>query len=586
MHYRRIVLSAILPALFLVSSVYGADWTMGRFSPDQSGYTPEAIKLPLAVLWQYQAPAYENATASPVIANGICYFASGTTVYAVEADTGALKWKYPKEKALDGAVKGTPCVYNGKLFFGAGDKNIYCLDATTGAIIWFLSTGGSVRSAPIVTDTGMLIVGSDDNIIRALDPDTGKSLWPKVFVGTDDISVGLAASATVLVAASMDGNIYGINLTNGNPKWYYRMQSPPGNTSPVLAGDTVMVTFANHVEGLSVRSGSRKWRLDFPSDVSASPTVVDNEMYIACNNNKLYGYKLTIRDPILKWEKPADLKLRPVAAPVAAGDKIYVMCREGLLCAYNLEDGALAWTYVFVNRNTDIGVEPSEVKAIPTLSNGCLYVLPTNGRLFCMAPDAPDNEKPVALGMYPNLEQPISGVPPIQISTTLTDVGSGINFSSILMLLDGKPVPHGMDYKKSMVAYKVKAVSSGPQARILDEGKHLVTVTAKDNFGTELVKEWSFMVDPAILPPAANEELGPKSKETPNMYMPGGGMGMPPGMGFPGGGGPGMPGMPGGGIGRPPGMGFPGGGGMPGMPGMPGAGQRMETPPPPPVFGG
>ncbi len=558
MHYRRIVFSAILPALLLASSAYGADWAMGRFGPDQSGYTPEQIKLPLAVMWQYQTPAYENSTASVVVSKGICYFASGTTVYAVEADTGALKWKYPKEKALDGAVKGTPCVYDGHLFFGSGDKNVYCLNATTGAIEWFQATGGSVRSAPIVTDTGVLIVGSDDNTVRALDPATGKSVWPKLFVGSDDISVGLAASSTILVAAAMDGNIYGINLSNGKTKWSTRLQSPPGNCTPVIGGDVVMIGYSNTLVGLSIRSGSQKWRITLPSDISGNPVVVGNEFYVACNNNKLYSYKMTIRDPIVKWTKPVDLKLRAVTGPIVADNKIYVMSRDGLLSAYDLEDGTLAWTYVFVDRNTDVGVEVTNVKAMPTLSNGSLYVLPTNGTLFCLAPDAPDNEKPVILGMYPNAEQPISGVPPIQMSAVLTDVGSGINFSSILFTLDGKPLPFEIDYKKSLVAYKVKPATTGLQTRVLDEGKHLLAIKVKDNFGTELNQEWGFVVDPAILPPALNEELGPKSKETPQ-YQPGGRM-------------PGMGGM---------GAGGAGGAGGRNMPGAPGGGRDMPPPPPP-----
>lgn len=559
MHYRRIVFSAILPALLLTSSAYGVDWSMGRFGPDQSGYTPEQIKLPLAVMWQYQAPAYENNTASVVVSKGLCYFASGTTVFAVQADTGSLKWKYPKEKTLPGAVKGTPCVYNGHLYFGSGDKSIYCLNALTGAFEWSQPTGGSVRCAPLITDSGALIVGSDDNTIRALDPETGTPLWPKIFVGTDDISIGMAASSVILVAASMDGNVYGINLTNGKPKWSYRLQSPPGNTTPVIAGDIVMVSYSNYVVGISARSGSQKWRLTLPSDISANPVVVGNEFYVACNNNKLYSYKMTIRDPVAKWEKPIDLKLRASTGPIVAGDKIYVMSRDGLLCAYNLEDGSLNWTYVFINRNTDIGVETAEVKAMPTLANGCLYVLPTNGTLFCLAPDAPDNEKPVALGMYPDMEQAISGVPPIQMSATLTDVGSGIDFTSIVLTLDAKPIPFDIDYKKSMIAYKIKPATTGSQTRILDEGKHLLAIKAKDNFGTELYQEWGFVVDPAILPPALNEVLGPKSKER-YQYQPGAGRNQPGG------------GMPQGGAGR-------------NMPGAPGGGRMDAPPPPPPMMG-
>lgn len=563
MHYRRLVLLAILSALLAASNVFGADWSMGRFGPDQSGYTDEQVKLPLALMWQYQTTAYENNTVSPVVSNGVCYFASGATVFAVDASTGSLKWKYPKEKTLDGNVRGTLCVYDGHVFFGSGDKNIYCLDASTGAIQWFLNTGGAVRTAPIVTDSGMLIVGSDDNTVRALDPATGKSMWQKPFIGTDDISVGIAASSSIVVVSSMDGNTYGLNLTNGKPKWQYRLPSAPGNNSPVIAGDIVLMTFSNKIMGISLRSGQLKWQLVMPSDVTANPVVVGDSFYFTCNNNKMYAYSFTIRDPIAKWESPVSLKLRAATSPIAAGNTIFLMCREGMIFAYDIETGNLKWNYTCIDRNSDISIVPVDVRATPTISNGSLYIMPTNGRLFCLTADAPDNEKPYALGMYPNIEQPISGVPPIQLSVTVADMGSGVDFSSIVLTLDGKTIPFEIDYKKYWIAYKVKASTGGLQTRVLEEGKHILAVKAKDYFGTELYQEWEFKVDAAILPPAPNQELGPISKEQPMQYQPGGNIMRP------GGGNINMPGR--------------GGGGN--FPGAPGGGRIDMPPPPPPMMG-
>ena len=60
----------------------------------------------------------------------------------------------------------SPAVANGIVYVGSNDKNLYALDAKTGAKLWSYATGNSVESSPIVTN-GMVYVGSDDGKVYA-----------------------------------------------------------------------------------------------------------------------------------------------------------------------------------------------------------------------------------------------------------------------------------------------------------------------------------------------------------------------------------------------------------------------------------
>ena len=85
------------------------------------GYPPAAQTI---------ADAWDVFTSSPAVANGKVYFGSGDgNVYAVDAGTGVLQWKF----ATKDVVHASPAVANGVVYVGSWDGNFYALDAETGA---------------------------------------------------------------------------------------------------------------------------------------------------------------------------------------------------------------------------------------------------------------------------------------------------------------------------------------------------------------------------------------------------------------------------------------------------------------------
>lgn len=88
--------------------------------------------------------------ASATVVAGTAYVGSWDGFeYAVDAATGAVKWKtslgtttgggacFPKAAGISSA----PTVLNGVVYLGGGDSNWYALDANTGAVLWTVPTG-------------------------------------------------------------------------------------------------------------------------------------------------------------------------------------------------------------------------------------------------------------------------------------------------------------------------------------------------------------------------------------------------------------------------------------------------------------
>jgi len=80
-------------------------------------------------LWRYRTGFYVYS--SPAVANGVVYVGStDNNIYALNAGTGALLWKY-----TTGAVQSSPAVANGVVYVASEDYNVYALNASTGALL-------------------------------------------------------------------------------------------------------------------------------------------------------------------------------------------------------------------------------------------------------------------------------------------------------------------------------------------------------------------------------------------------------------------------------------------------------------------
>ena len=84
----------------------------------------------LYLAWQQQVglnatPSQENPAISPVVANGIVYYAEGAAsqVAAFDANSGAMLWN--TDALIKGGIFASPTVINGQLFVPAYDHPLY-----------------------------------------------------------------------------------------------------------------------------------------------------------------------------------------------------------------------------------------------------------------------------------------------------------------------------------------------------------------------------------------------------------------------------------------------------------------------------
>jgi outer membrane protein assembly factor BamB len=140
------------------------------------------------VLWRFYAGG--PIRFAPVAGDGrICLGADDGVVYCLDADKGALLWKFravPAERTLLGngrlisvwPIRGGPVLQDGRLYFAAGVWSfegvfVYCVEAATGKVLWRNDRAGYIygkhphnaEAFGGLTPQGYLVINGDDLIV-------------------------------------------------------------------------------------------------------------------------------------------------------------------------------------------------------------------------------------------------------------------------------------------------------------------------------------------------------------------------------------------------------------------------------------
>jgi quinohemoprotein ethanol dehydrogenase len=178
----------------------GANWLLNGRTFDAKHFSPltqinDKNVSNLSLAWYLDMDSAMGVVSEPIVVDGVAYVsAPQSKIYAVDAATGKLLWKFDPRVRLDMAINGSysartnggVAVWNGKVFVGTGDCRLVAVNAATGKEIWEatvcnpMQTG--ITGAPHIAKGRILIGynGSDDGVRGALvayDADTGDQIW-------------------------------------------------------------------------------------------------------------------------------------------------------------------------------------------------------------------------------------------------------------------------------------------------------------------------------------------------------------------------------------------------------------------------
>jgi len=231
--------------------------------------------------------------------------------YAVDVKPGNARWKFrtggerrfeakgihgmePKNQTIADPYDvylSSPAVAGGAVYFGSGDGNVYALDAITGALKWKFATGDVVHASPAV-DSGTVFVGSWDSYFYAIDAASGHEKW-RFQGGVDPLihnQVGFESSPAVaggvVYTGCRDSNVYALDAATGKLLWKsYNDMSWVNSTPAVVDGKAVYATSDTSLfRTVDAATGKELLKESTTAYVWSSPSIAAGVAYYGANN--------------------------------------------------------------------------------------------------------------------------------------------------------------------------------------------------------------------------------------------------------------------------------------------------------------
>jgi alcohol dehydrogenase (cytochrome c) len=165
--------------------MYHGDYS-GRRHVRFTQITPQNVGN-LSLAWVFQTNQSAQIKSSPLLVDGVIYLTVPDNIWAVDARSGHMIWRYTRPSKGEHIGQRGVAMYKGWLFFATPDAHLISLNAKDGSVRWDkiiadTSKGYWSTMAPLVVKNHVIAgVGGDlDNLpglLRSFDPETGALQW-------------------------------------------------------------------------------------------------------------------------------------------------------------------------------------------------------------------------------------------------------------------------------------------------------------------------------------------------------------------------------------------------------------------------
>jgi alcohol dehydrogenase (cytochrome c) len=312
---------------------YHGDYS-GRRHSSLTQITPANVgKMGLA--WAFQTGTGIQIKSSPILVDGILYFTLPDNVWAVDARSGHMLWRYtyPPNPGLHIGHRGVG-IYKGTLYFTTPDCHLVALDAKTGTVKWNVtiadvSKGYWMSVSPLVVRDHVIVGVSGDfdnlqGVLQSRDAETGEKQW-EWNASPPPNTPGMTTGGGMWMTGTYDPDLNLIYWGTGNP-------TPVLNGKP-RPGDNL---YTCSIVALNPDTGKLTWAFQ-PSphdthdwDAAETPVLVDGDfhgkphkMLMQSSRNGYFfvldrtNGKSLLTTPFgpVNWAKGIDAKGQPIPNP-------------------------------------------------------------------------------------------------------------------------------------------------------------------------------------------------------------------------------------------------------------------------------
>ncbi|MDI1478985.1 PQQ-binding-like beta-propeller repeat protein [Polyangium sp. y55x31] len=149
---------------------------------------------------------------------------------------------------------------------------------------------------------------------------------------------------------SSDNGLYALRVEDGSTIWRFETMGPV-QSEPLFDADEGVIYFGSNdgaVYKVNADNGRMLWRFSTNAEVARKPVLRNGVLYVTNANDTLIA--MNAATGALKWHQhrtPAfGMEVAGYAGPALGRDKVYAAFSDGVVLAYDLEDGSEQWPAV------------------------------------------------------------------------------------------------------------------------------------------------------------------------------------------------------------------------------------------------
>lgn len=251
-------------------------------------------------------------------------------LYAYDAATGALRWKQQVGDDLLGSPNWNPAEADrggGVLVMSRNDGVLKLLNLESGAVVWAAAPVSRCDSPPAV-GVGVSVFGACDSAIHIVSMRGGRSLGTLELMERGPIAGGAAVDGSAAFVGTRDGSVVCLDIPSTRITWATRCASNEVFTTPAVTSNRIVVgSNDGRVYCLNRSDGVVLWRAT--TEGNPSSPVVAGDQVIVTSDGKLFILNLQDGKPV--WVgKVADA----LTSPAVSGNEVIVGTDDGFLILY------------------------------------------------------------------------------------------------------------------------------------------------------------------------------------------------------------------------------------------------------------
>lgn len=204
-----------------------------------------------------------------------------------------------------------------------------------------------------VVDAGKVYVTDYKGRVRALDAETGDSVW------TTDLKIEVASATGAgdgaVLVASNEGEVIALEMSDGSLRWRHQLSSEVLAPPQAGFGTTVALALDGRVYGIDSVTGEQRWRADAVKPIltlrgNASPSIAEGVALIGHDSGKVSAYRLAdgatlwnARIGVPEGNNELERMVDVDATPRYLNGLVYGLSYQGGLMAINPQTGRGNW---------------------------------------------------------------------------------------------------------------------------------------------------------------------------------------------------------------------------------------------------